>query len=100
MQEIQETRSVGKMPWRRKWQPTAVFLPGESHGQRGLVGYSPQGHTESDTTERLSTQQGERCGSCSDLGLPKAPAPSRNASSLEGMSGWDHAVQGRKTDSI
>ena len=31
----------GKIPWRRKWQPTPVFLPGKSHGQRGLVGYSP-----------------------------------------------------------
>ena len=30
-----------KIPWRRKWQPTPVFLPGESHGQRSLVGYSP-----------------------------------------------------------
>ena len=35
---------VGKIPWRRKWQPTPVFLPGESHGQRNLVGYSPWGH--------------------------------------------------------
>ena len=43
--------SVGKMPWRREWQPSPVFLPGESHGQRSLVGYSPWGHTESDTTE-------------------------------------------------
>ena len=34
---------VGKSPWRRAWQPTAVFLPGESHGQRGLEGYSPLG---------------------------------------------------------
>ena len=32
---------VGKIPWRRKWQPTPVFLPGESHGQRSLAGYSP-----------------------------------------------------------
>ena len=32
---------VGKIPWRRKWLPTPVFLPGESHGQRGLVDYSP-----------------------------------------------------------
>ena len=38
---------VGKIPWRRKWQPTPVFLPGESHGQRGLVGYSPRGRKES-----------------------------------------------------
>ena len=39
--------------WRRKWQPISVFLPGEYHGWRSLVGYSPQGHKESDTTERL-----------------------------------------------
>ena len=32
---------VGKIPWRRKWQPTPLFLPGQSHGQRSLVGYSP-----------------------------------------------------------
>ena len=38
---------------RRKWQPTPVFLPGESHERRSLVGYSPQGHKESDMTERL-----------------------------------------------
>ena len=40
----------GIFPWRRKWQPTPVFLPGESHGWRSLVGYSPQGRKESDTT--------------------------------------------------
>jgi len=39
---------------RRKWQLTPVFLPGESHGQRSLVGYSPWGHKELDTTERLT----------------------------------------------
>ena len=44
---------VGKIPWRRKWQPPPVFLPGESHGWRSLVGYSPRGRKESDTTERL-----------------------------------------------
>ena len=44
---------VGKIPWRRKWQPTSVFLPGESHGRRSLVGYSPQGCKELDTTEWL-----------------------------------------------
>ena len=42
---------VGKIPWRREWQPTPVFLPGESYGQRSLVGYSPWGHRELDTTE-------------------------------------------------
>ena len=44
---------VRKIPWRRKWQPNPVFLPGESHGQRSLVGYSPRGRKESDTTWRL-----------------------------------------------
>ena len=42
---------VGKIPWRRKWQPTPVFLLGESHGQRSLAGYSPWGHKESEMTE-------------------------------------------------
>ena len=44
-----------KIPWRRTWQPTPVFLPGEAHGQRSLAGCSPWGRKESDTTERLST---------------------------------------------
>ena len=44
---------VRKIPWRWKWSPTPVFLPGESHGQRSLAGYSPRGRKESDTTERL-----------------------------------------------
>ena len=48
---------VGKIPWRKGWQPTPVFLLGESHGQRNLEGYSPWGRRESDTTERLTTQQ-------------------------------------------
>ena len=55
---MQETRvrSLGQEdPWRRTWQPTPVFLPGESHGQRILVGYSPWGRKESDMTERLSS---------------------------------------------
>ena len=42
---------VGKIPWRRKWQHTPVFLPGKSHGQRSLAGYSLWGRKESDTTE-------------------------------------------------
>ena len=51
MQEIRLDPSVGRIPWRRKWQPTPVFLPGESHGQGSLAGYSPWGHKELDTTE-------------------------------------------------
>ena len=44
-----------EIPWRRKWQPTPVFLPGKSHEQRNLVGYSPRGHKRSNMNERLST---------------------------------------------
>ena len=44
---------VRNILWRRKWQPTPVLLPGKSHGWRSMVGYSPQGRKESDTTERL-----------------------------------------------
>ena len=43
-----------KIPWRREWLPTLVFLPGKFHGQRSLVGYSPWGHKESDMTEQLT----------------------------------------------
>ena len=42
---------VGKIPWRRKCQPTLVYLPGKSYGQRSLVGYSAWGHKESEATE-------------------------------------------------
>ena len=45
---------VGNIPRRSAWQPTEVLLPGESHGQRSLVGYSPWGRKESDTAERLT----------------------------------------------
>ena len=44
---------VGKLLWRRKWQSTPVFLPGDSHGWRSLAGYSPWCHKESDMTEPL-----------------------------------------------
>ena len=47
---------VGTIPWRKEWQPTPVFLPGESHGQRSLAGYSPWGHKESDRTEQLFSE--------------------------------------------
>ena len=54
MQETRLDTWVGKIPWRRKGQPTPVFLPGESHGQRSLVGYGPRGPKELDTTEQLT----------------------------------------------
>ena len=42
---------LGRPPWRRAWQPTPVFLPGESYGQRSLAGYRSWGRKELDTTE-------------------------------------------------
>ena len=50
-QEIGFSPWVGNIPWKRVWQPTIVFLPGKSDGQRSLMGYSPQGRKELDTNE-------------------------------------------------
>ena len=47
---------LGKIPWRRQWQPIPVFLPGKSHGQRSLAGYSPRGCKESNMTEHAGVQ--------------------------------------------
>ena len=48
---------AGKIPWRRAWQPTPVFLPGESHGQRSLAGYGPRDSKESIMTEHAHTME-------------------------------------------
>ena len=58
---------VRKIPWRRTWQPTPVFLPGESHGQRSLVGYSPWGCKESDMAEatvHMRTVESDQVPTC------------------------------------
>ena len=57
---------VGKIPWKGKWLPTPVFLPGKTHGERSLAGYTPQGFKESDTTEWTTTIL---------LGSPEEPPP-------------------------
>ena len=49
---------IGKLPWRKEWQPTPIFLPGEFHGQRTLAGYSPRCCKELDMTEWLTQVQG------------------------------------------
>ena len=51
MQKTQFNPWVRKILWRRAWQPTPVFLPGKSHGQRSLMGFSPGGHRKLDVTE-------------------------------------------------
>ena len=53
--KLQFDASVGEIPWRRKWQPTPVFLPGKFYGQRSLVGYSPWGRKELNTAEQTHT---------------------------------------------
>ena len=69
---------VGKIPWRRKWQPTAVFLPEGSHGQRSLAGYSPWGCKESDMTEvtcgALGVSKLNSLSYCPDPLLPQLPS--------------------------
>ena len=57
MQETRVRPLAGNTRWRKAWQPMPVFLPGESHGQRILVGYSPWFRKESDMTDVMSTAQ-------------------------------------------
>ena len=61
--------------WRREWHPTPVFLPGKSHGQRSLLGYSPWDCKESDTTERLHFQRLLRRSEISNTIAPTVPHP-------------------------
>ena len=70
---------AGKIPWRRAWQPTAVFLPGEFHGQRNLGGYSPWGCKELEMTESSGTDQGGR-------GQPGSRASTRTEPNLQVLS--------------
>ena len=58
---------VGKIIWRRKWQPTLVFLPGEFHGQRSPVGYSPWGHKELDMSEQTRSHSHTHVIVCFEL---------------------------------
>ena len=55
MQEARVHTWVGKILWRRAWQPRPVFLPGESHGQRSLAGCSPWGRRESNMIDGVSS---------------------------------------------
>ena len=55
MRETRLDPRVGKIPWRREWLPTPIFLLGELYGQRSLMSYSPWSHKELDMTEQLNT---------------------------------------------
>ena len=58
--EVGSNLRLGRSPWRRKWQPTPVFLPGKSYGQKSLLGYSPEACKELDTTEHTHTHTHNR----------------------------------------
>ena len=74
-----------RFPWRREWLPTPVFLPGESHGQRSLVGYSPWGHQESAVTEQQSLHF--TWGFTGSLVLKSPPASTGDTGSGPGLGG-------------
>ena len=59
--DVGETPWVRKIPWSRKWPPIPVFLPGKSHGQRSLEGYSPWARKELDMTDSAHTQHLMEC---------------------------------------
>ena len=70
----------GRSPWRSEWKPTPVFLPGGSHGQRSLAGYSPCGHEQLDTTEHAHARPRGRSNPChiqggSPVSQPREQAP-------------------------
>ena len=64
---------VRKIPWRRAWQPTPIFSPGESHEQRSLVGYGPWDHKESDTTRAIEHAQTQTHRKCTNHVFTKLP---------------------------
>ena len=81
-------------PLERKWHPTPVFLPGESHGQRSLVGYSPWGRQESDTTKGLSIPRtGWLQGPVQGRGSQMSQADSPCVSSHSIARGWEGQAQ-------
>ena len=73
--DVDSIPRLGRFPWGRKWQPTLVFLPGASHGQRSWAGYSPWGHKESDMKEHVHTSliRIEKCIPSSHAMDPWAP---------------------------
>ena len=72
---------VGKIPWRREWLPTLVFLPREFHGQRSLVGYSPRGHRVGHNWSDLA------CRSLSPTPSCKPPSSQKDMRNLWGFPG-------------
>ena len=85
---VQETwvRSLSQEdPQRREWLPTSVFLPGESHGQRSLAGYRPQGHKESDRTKQLILSQERKGGFPGGSVIKNLPARAADMNLIPGL---------------
>ena len=85
---MQETwvRSLSQEdPQRREWLPTSVFLPGESHGQRSLAGYRPQGHKESDRTKQLILSQERKGGFPGGSVVKNLPARAADMNLIPGL---------------
>ena len=87
---------VGEIPWRRKWQPTPVFWPGEIHGQRSLVGSSPWGLKESDTTEYA----GKGCTAGGPSPSPRAAWDGLHGSSAQSTGHAQGHVSAHDTQSL
>ena len=84
---------VGKIPWRREWQPTPVFLTGEFHGQRILEGDSPRRSKESDTTEQLVYSRLLRA--CfADLSQAGSPSSEARRAETVTLHTWGSEVRG------
>ena len=79
---------VRKIPWRRAWQPTPVFLPGELHGQRSQVGYSAWGCKELDTTEATQHAGMGFPGGTMVKNLPTNAEDTRDVGSTPGSRKW------------
>jgi len=75
------------MHWRRKWQPTPVFLSRESQGRGSLVGCRLWGRTESDTTEVTQQQQQQQLIAIAHFSLAKCPPPTISVNSYKNTSG-------------
>ena len=85
---MRETRFdpwVGKIPWRRKWQPTPVLLPGKSHEWRSVVSYSPWNHKEPDTTERLYFLRTKKCNQLSCISYSLLPGLEKYCVNLDSL---------------
>ena len=79
---------MGKIPWRREWQPAPVFLPGESHGQRSLAGYSPWGYKSQMQTEQRNCHHHHLKAKMTLILTLPAPGPSRQQYLRDSLNEW------------